>query len=74
VEACSTEAQKIDSLINYSSPTLVAHVPLSAFLASEIQTAHIRSSGGSAPSPPHPALCFLLALLVAAAPPALHQV
>ncbi|XP_047424074.1 reversion-inducing cysteine-rich protein with Kazal motifs [Mugil cephalus] len=72
VEACSKEAEKIDSLINYASPTLVSHVPLSAFLASEIQTSYIHSSGASLPSPRPPGLCFLLALLVAAAPGLLH--
>uniref|UniRef100_A0A8C3AEU5 Reversion-inducing cysteine-rich protein with Kazal motifs n=1 Tax=Cyclopterus lumpus TaxID=8103 RepID=A0A8C3AEU5_CYCLU len=73
IEACSTEAEKIDSLINYASPTLVSHVPLSAFLASEIKTSHIRSSGAAPPSPLPPGLCFLLGLLIAAAP-VLHQV
>ncbi|XP_054607370.2 reversion-inducing cysteine-rich protein with Kazal motifs [Nothobranchius furzeri] len=62
VEACSKEAEKIDALINYASPTLVSHVPLSAFLSSEIRTSSIHSKS-SVPSPP-----LLLALLVAAAP------
>ncbi|XP_031729533.1 reversion-inducing cysteine-rich protein with Kazal motifs-like [Anarrhichthys ocellatus] len=73
IEACSKEAEKIDSLINYASPTLVSHVPLSAFLASEIKTSYIRSSGCAPPSPLPPGLCFLLGLLIAAAP-VLHQV
>uniref|UniRef100_A0A671WZK1 Reversion inducing cysteine rich protein with kazal motifs n=1 Tax=Sparus aurata TaxID=8175 RepID=A0A671WZK1_SPAAU len=34
IEACSKEAEKIDSLINYASPTLVSHVPLSKLLTS----------------------------------------
>ncbi|XP_071370816.1 reversion-inducing cysteine-rich protein with Kazal motifs-like, partial [Centroberyx affinis] len=63
IEACSKEAEKIDSLINYASPTLVSHVPLSAFLTSEIQTSTIRSA---APPPP-PGPCLLLGLLLAAA-------
>ncbi|KAG7278690.1 hypothetical protein CRUP_030084, partial [Coryphaenoides rupestris] len=37
VEACSKEAEKIDSLINSGSPTLISHVPLSAFLTSELR-------------------------------------
>ncbi|XP_030254931.1 reversion-inducing cysteine-rich protein with Kazal motifs [Sparus aurata] len=68
IEACSKEAEKIDSLINYASPTLVSHVPLSAFLNSEIKTSYIHSSGGSPPSPLPPGLCFLLGLLITAAP------
>lgn len=72
IEACSKEAEKIDSLINYASPTLVSHVPLSAFLISEIKTSSIHSSGGRPPSPPPPGLCVLLALLIAAAP-VFHQ-
>lgn len=68
IEACSKEAEKIDSLINYASPTLVSHVPLSAFLTSEIKTSSIRSSGSTPWSPLTPALCFLLGLLVTPAP------
>lgn len=44
IEACSKEAEKIDSLINSGSPTLVSHVPLSAFLSSELQLSSVRSS------------------------------
>uniref|UniRef100_A0AAQ5XSH6 Reversion-inducing cysteine-rich protein with Kazal motifs n=1 Tax=Amphiprion ocellaris TaxID=80972 RepID=A0AAQ5XSH6_AMPOC len=72
IEACSKEAEKIDSLINYSSPTLVSHVPLSAFLTSEIKTSSIHSSGSTVPSPLPPVLYLLLGLLVMAAP-GLHQ-
>uniref|UniRef100_A0A4W6EP23 Reversion-inducing cysteine-rich protein with Kazal motifs n=1 Tax=Lates calcarifer TaxID=8187 RepID=A0A4W6EP23_LATCA len=68
IEACSKEAEKIDSLINYASPTLVSQVPLSAFLTSEIKTSSIHSSGVAPSSPLPPGLCFLLGLLVAAAP------
>uniref|UniRef100_A0A669BJD5 Reversion-inducing cysteine-rich protein with Kazal motifs n=1 Tax=Oreochromis niloticus TaxID=8128 RepID=A0A669BJD5_ORENI len=68
IEACSKEAEKIDSLINYASPTLVSHVPLSAFLTTEIKTSSIRSSGSTPSSPLTPALCFLLGLLVTPAP------
>uniref|UniRef100_A0AAX7V2Z6 Reversion-inducing cysteine-rich protein with Kazal motifs n=1 Tax=Astatotilapia calliptera TaxID=8154 RepID=A0AAX7V2Z6_ASTCA len=68
IEACSKEAEKIDSLINYASPTLVSHVPLSAFLTSEIKTSSIHSSGSTPWSPLTPALCFLLGLLVTPAP------
>ncbi|XP_017294946.1 reversion-inducing cysteine-rich protein with Kazal motifs [Kryptolebias marmoratus] len=65
VEACNKEAEKIDSLINYASPTLVSHVPLSAFLSSEIRTSSILS-GGSLPAPMPSGLCFFLVLLVSA--------
>uniref|UniRef100_A0A8D3CZ90 Reversion-inducing cysteine-rich protein with Kazal motifs n=1 Tax=Scophthalmus maximus TaxID=52904 RepID=A0A8D3CZ90_SCOMX len=68
IEACSKEAEKIDSLINYASPTLVSQVPLSAFLNSEIKTSSIHSSAGAPTSPLAPGLCLLLGLLVAAAP------
>ncbi|KAM7370217.1 hypothetical protein PAMP_011488 [Pampus punctatissimus] len=68
IEACSKEAEKIDSLINFASPTLVSHVPLSAFLTSEIKTSSIHSSGGTPSSPLHPSLYFLLGLLMAVAP------
>ncbi|KAL0157100.1 hypothetical protein M9458_048346, partial [Cirrhinus mrigala] len=44
IEACSKEAEKIDSLINSASPTLVSHVPLSAFLHSELKLSTISSS------------------------------
>uniref|UniRef100_H3CMQ0 Reversion-inducing cysteine-rich protein with Kazal motifs n=1 Tax=Tetraodon nigroviridis TaxID=99883 RepID=H3CMQ0_TETNG len=71
MEACSKEAEKIDSLINHASPTLVSHVPLSAFLTSEIRTTSVHSSGGCPPSPLRPGLCFLLGLLSAA--PLLQQ-
>uniref|UniRef100_A0A672HVZ8 Reversion-inducing cysteine-rich protein with Kazal motifs n=1 Tax=Salarias fasciatus TaxID=181472 RepID=A0A672HVZ8_SALFA len=64
IEACSKEAEKIDSLINYASPTLVSHVPLSAFLASEIKTSSIRSSGAEQASPPPRVLIPVLVLLV----------
>ncbi|MBN3307358.1 RECK protein, partial [Amia calva] len=45
VEACNKEAEKIDSLINYGSPTLVSHVPLSAFLTSEVKVSTLTFSG-----------------------------
>uniref|UniRef100_A0A673LT82 Reversion-inducing cysteine-rich protein with Kazal motifs n=1 Tax=Sinocyclocheilus rhinocerous TaxID=307959 RepID=A0A673LT82_9TELE len=41
IEACSKEAEKIDSLLNSASPTLVSQVPLSAFLRSELQLSTI---------------------------------
>uniref|UniRef100_A0A672N9K3 Reversion-inducing cysteine-rich protein with Kazal motifs n=1 Tax=Sinocyclocheilus grahami TaxID=75366 RepID=A0A672N9K3_SINGR len=44
IEACSKEAEKIDSLINSASPTLVSQVPLSAFLRSELQLSTISSA------------------------------
>lgn len=72
IEACSKEAEKIDSLINYASPTLVSQVPLSAFLTSKIKTSSIRSSGGSPAPPLPPHACFLLVLLIAVVP-GLHQ-
>ncbi|KAM8882007.1 reversion-inducing cysteine-rich protein with Kazal motifs isoform 1-T1 [Synchiropus picturatus] len=67
IEACSKEAEKIDSLINYGSPTLVSHVPLSAFLASKIQTSSIRSSAG-APVLLHAALSFILCVFATMSP------
>ncbi|XP_061569070.1 reversion-inducing cysteine-rich protein with Kazal motifs [Cololabis saira] len=70
VEACSKEAEKIDSLINYASPTLFSHVPLSAFLSSDIETTSIHSAG-SPPAAPPPGLGLLLAILLAA--PGLRQ-
>lgn len=68
MEACSKEAEKIDSLINHGSPTLISHVPLSAFLTSEIRTTSVHSSGGYPPSPLQPGLCLLLGLFISAAP------
>ncbi|KAG2458305.1 TGFR1 protein, partial [Polypterus senegalus] len=47
IEACNKEAEKIDSLINFGSPTLVSHVPLSALTASQMLRA-IRSAGTGA--------------------------
>uniref|UniRef100_A0A8C1V7I1 Reversion-inducing cysteine-rich protein with Kazal motifs n=1 Tax=Cyprinus carpio TaxID=7962 RepID=A0A8C1V7I1_CYPCA len=44
IEACSKEAEKIDSLINSASPTLGAHVPLAAFLHSEVKLSTISSA------------------------------
>uniref|UniRef100_A0A8C5HGK9 Reversion-inducing cysteine-rich protein with Kazal motifs n=1 Tax=Gouania willdenowi TaxID=441366 RepID=A0A8C5HGK9_GOUWI len=67
IEACSKEAEKIDSLINNASPTLVSHVPLSAFLTSEIKTSFIHSSGSFVPLPLSPGLLLILALSVLAA-------
>ncbi|XP_063729974.1 reversion-inducing cysteine-rich protein with Kazal motifs isoform X2 [Eleginops maclovinus] len=68
IEACNKEAEKIDSLINYASPTLVSHVPLSAFLSSEIRTSSIHSSGGAGSSPLPPVLTLFLGLLIAGLP------
>lgn len=66
IEACSKEAEKINSLINYGSPTLVSQVPLSAFLASEIKISSIHSSAAAPPSLlPTGSGLFLLSLLVA---------
>uniref|UniRef100_A0AAY5EEX4 Reversion-inducing cysteine-rich protein with Kazal motifs n=1 Tax=Electrophorus electricus TaxID=8005 RepID=A0AAY5EEX4_ELEEL len=61
IEACSKEAEKIDSLINSGSPTLVSHVPLSAFLVSELKL----STVSSAASPDTPSLSFTLCLFLA---------
>uniref|UniRef100_A0A8B9RIA1 Reversion-inducing cysteine-rich protein with Kazal motifs n=1 Tax=Astyanax mexicanus TaxID=7994 RepID=A0A8B9RIA1_ASTMX len=65
IEACSKEAEKIDSLINSGSPTLVSHVPLSAFLMSELKLSTVSSAA------PHSAsslslllLCLLLSTLI----------
>ncbi|KAG5268717.1 hypothetical protein AALO_G00215660 [Alosa alosa] len=62
IEACSKESEKIDSLINYGSPTLVSHVPLSAFLTSEVKVSTISSSAlrSATPLP----LCLPLSLLL----------
>ncbi|KAM6953658.1 LOW QUALITY PROTEIN: reversion-inducing cysteine-rich protein with Kazal motifs [Aplochiton taeniatus] len=62
IEACSKEAEKIDSLINYGSPTLVTHIPLSAFLTSEVKISTIRSAGSPRAAPS--ILAFTLALLL----------
>nr|AIZ00509.1 reversion-inducing cysteine-rich protein with Kazal motifs [Xenopus laevis] len=37
IDACNKEAEKINSLINSDSPTLVSQVPLSALITSEVQ-------------------------------------
>ncbi|KAF6735937.1 Reversion-inducing cysteine-rich protein with Kazal motifs [Oryzias melastigma] len=66
VEACGKEAEKIESLINYASPTLVSHVPLSAFLESYIRTSSMHSRGVLR-SPPPSGLGLLLLLLLPAA-------
>ncbi|XP_030205196.1 reversion-inducing cysteine-rich protein with Kazal motifs [Gadus morhua] len=52
VEACSKEAEKMDSLINYGSPTLVSHAPLSSFLSAETRVPVLHPSGATACSPP----------------------
>ncbi|CAB1349661.1 unnamed protein product, partial [Coregonus sp. 'balchen'] len=62
IEACSMEAEKIDSLINYGSPTLVSHVPLSAFLTSEVSISTIRSAGHANSTPSSLPIFFCLAL------------
>lgn len=63
IEACSKEAEKIDSLINSGSPTLVSHVPLSAFLTSELKLSTVSSA-----APPSASLsvctCLSLCLLL----------
>ncbi|KAL3041069.1 hypothetical protein OYC64_011952 [Pagothenia borchgrevinki] len=69
IEACNKEAEKIDSLINYASPTLISHVPLSAFLSSEVSTSSTYSSGGTPSSSLPPVLILLLGLLIAGIPP-----
>ncbi|XP_028659896.1 reversion-inducing cysteine-rich protein with Kazal motifs [Erpetoichthys calabaricus] len=58
IEACNKEAEKIDSLINFGSPTLVSHVPLSALTASQVQVSSKTSSGNINRMP----LCFALFL------------
>ncbi|XP_064187363.1 reversion-inducing cysteine-rich protein with Kazal motifs-like [Anguilla rostrata] len=65
IEACSKEAEKIDSLINYGSPTLVSHVPLSAFLTSEVKISTLSSAGR--PAATSLSLSLLLCLLLVAA-------
>ncbi|XP_006005911.1 reversion-inducing cysteine-rich protein with Kazal motifs [Latimeria chalumnae] len=44
IEACNKEAEKINSLINFNSPTLVSHVPLSALTTSQVQVSMKDSS------------------------------
>ncbi|KAK7124115.1 hypothetical protein R3I93_022277 [Phoxinus phoxinus] len=61
IEACSKEAEKIDSLINSGSPTLVSHVPLSAFLHSELQLSSVSFSAASSLAL---SLCLLSSSLV----------
>ncbi|XP_062335270.1 reversion-inducing cysteine-rich protein with Kazal motifs [Osmerus eperlanus] len=68
IEACSKEAEKIDALINYGSPTLVSHVPLSAFLTSEVMTSTVVSAGAPRAAPSPLALCLALGLLLTLAP------
>uniref|UniRef100_A0AAY4BEB4 Reversion-inducing cysteine-rich protein with Kazal motifs n=1 Tax=Denticeps clupeoides TaxID=299321 RepID=A0AAY4BEB4_9TELE len=64
IEACSKEAEKIDSLINSGSPTLVSHVPLSAFLTSELKISTISSSGCPSASLPSLHLCLSFSFLL----------
>lgn len=60
VEACNKEAEKIESLINSDSPTLAAHVPLSALVISQVQvSSSLPSSGGRL----RPQCCALLLFL-----------
>ncbi|XP_043921043.1 reversion-inducing cysteine-rich protein with Kazal motifs [Protopterus annectens] len=44
IEACNTEAEKIDSLINSDSPTLISYVPLSALITSQVHVSLSHSS------------------------------
>ncbi|KAK5877618.1 hypothetical protein CesoFtcFv8_025106 [Champsocephalus esox] len=69
IEACNKEAEKIDSLINYASPTLISYVPLSAFQSSEVSTSSTYSSGGAPSCPLPPVLLLLLGLLIAVLEP-----
>ncbi|KAL4635116.1 reversion-inducing cysteine-rich protein with Kazal motifs-like [Arapaima gigas] len=62
IEACSKEAEKIDSLINYGSPTLMSHVPFSAFLASEVNVSTLSSLG--IPAGGHVSQHLVLSLLL----------
>ena len=64
----SKEAEKIDALINYGSPTLVSHVPLSAFLTSEVKTSAVISAGAPRAAPSPLALCLALGLILTLAP------
>uniref|UniRef100_A0A3B3S1T2 Reversion-inducing cysteine-rich protein with Kazal motifs n=1 Tax=Paramormyrops kingsleyae TaxID=1676925 RepID=A0A3B3S1T2_9TELE len=66
IEACNKEAEKIDSLINFGSPTLVSRVPLSAFVMSEVKVSAISQASHPTPGPPpiQLLLCALLALLL----------
>ncbi|GAA6108589.1 reversion-inducing cysteine-rich protein with Kazal motifs, partial [Tachysurus ichikawai] len=68
IEACSKEAEKIDSLINSGSPTLSSHVPLSAFLTSELKLSTVSSAAAPRTSSICVSnclsLCFLLTFLL----------
>ncbi|XP_035287406.1 reversion-inducing cysteine-rich protein with Kazal motifs-like [Anguilla anguilla] len=69
IEACNKEAEKIDSLINYGSPTLVSRVPMSACTLSEVRTSALSSTGRPSRGSPAPLLLLLsLALALAVAP------
>lgn len=61
IEACNREAEKIESLINSDSPTLAAHVPLSALIISQVQISSSLPAASTRASPP--CLCLLLLLL-----------
>lgn len=64
IEACSKEAEKIDSLINSGSPTLVSHVPLSAFLMSELKLSTVSSAAPPSTSSISLLFCLLLSTLL----------
>ncbi|XP_043746999.1 reversion-inducing cysteine-rich protein with Kazal motifs [Cervus elaphus] len=62
IEACNKEAEKIESLINSDSPTLAAHVPLSALVISQVQVSSSMPSAAPRSWPPHHPRLFLLSL------------
>ena len=62
IEACNKEAEKIESLINSDSPTLAAHVPLSALVISQVQVSSSMPSAAPRARPPHHSCLFLLSL------------
>lgn len=62
IEACNKEAEKIESLINSDSPTLVSHVPLSALIISQVQVSISLPSATIQARPPCHSLLLLLSL------------
>lgn len=62
IEACNKEAEKIESLINSDSPTLAAHVPLSALIISQVQVSSSIPSAAPRALPPCRSHLFLLSL------------
>ncbi|PVD29570.1 hypothetical protein C0Q70_08824 [Pomacea canaliculata] len=68
IEACNSEAERLDGLISNQSPTLVAYLELSPLLLAPAQAVGLHYVGsmynmGSAASSPMSSLCLLLAAI-----------